>query len=56
MNLLFQSQQDSQDMNSDLLDNEKGLDFGLEAWETEEWLAGAERWKKDQNDFFKNFW
>lgn len=43
MNLLFQSQQDSQDMNSDLLDNEKGLDFGLEAWETEEWLAGAER-------------
>ncbi|XP_057341815.1 transmembrane protein 98-like isoform X2 [Microplitis mediator] len=35
------------DLNSDLLEVDNGCTLGLDAWEGEEWLAGAERWVDD---------
>ncbi|XP_043266403.1 transmembrane protein 98-like isoform X2 [Venturia canescens] len=43
----YYSQKDSQDLHSDLLEDENGLGLGLDAWESQEWLAGAERWVDD---------
>ncbi|XP_015592309.1 transmembrane protein 98 isoform X1 [Cephus cinctus] len=43
----YYNQKDSQDLNSDLLEGDNDLGLGLEAWEGEEWLAGAERWVDD---------
>ncbi|XP_015115528.1 transmembrane protein 98 [Diachasma alloeum] len=43
----YYNQKDSNDLNSDLLEGENGLGLGLDVWEGEEWLAGAERWVDD---------
>ncbi|KAG5308445.1 TMM98 protein, partial [Acromyrmex insinuator] len=43
----FQNQKDSAELNSDLLEGENITGLGLDAWESEEWLAGAERWVDD---------
>lgn len=40
---IIQDKKDSTDLNSDLLESDNGCGFGLDAWEGEEWLAGAER-------------
>ncbi|XP_011499232.1 PREDICTED: transmembrane protein 98-like [Ceratosolen solmsi marchali] len=42
----YYNQKYSQDMSSDLLEGDN-LGLGLHAWETDEWLAGAERWVDD---------
>jgi len=39
----FQNQKDSAELSSDLLEGENITGLGLDAWESEEWLAGAER-------------
>lgn len=39
----FQNQKDSAELSSDLLEGENIAGLGLDAWESEEWLAGAER-------------
>lgn len=39
----LQNQKDSADLSSDLLEGESITGLGLDAWESEEWLAGAER-------------
>lgn len=41
--LCLQNQKDSADLSSDLLEGENITGLGLDAWESEEWLAGAER-------------
>lgn len=41
--LCSQNQKDSADLSSDLLEGENITGLGLDAWESEEWLAGAER-------------
>lgn len=41
-----QNQKDSADLSSDLLEGENITGLGLDAWESEEWLAGAERWER----------
>lgn len=39
----LQNQKDSAELNSDLLEGENITGLGLDVWESEEWLAGAER-------------
>jgi len=39
----FQNQKDSAELSSDLLEGENVTGLGLDVWESEEWLAGAER-------------
>lgn len=39
----FQNQKDSAELSSDLLEGENITGLGLDVWESEEWLAGAER-------------
>jgi len=39
----FQNQKDSAELSSDLLEGENITGLGLDVWENEEWLAGAER-------------
>lgn len=41
------NQKDSPDLSSDLLEGENNPGLGLGTWESEEWLAGAERWVDD---------
>lgn len=41
--LTFQNQKDSAELSSDLLEGENITGLGLDVWESEEWLAGAER-------------
>lgn len=41
----FQNQKDSAELSSDLLEGENITGLGLDAWESEEWLAGAERYR-----------
>ncbi|KAK0167152.1 hypothetical protein PV327_004586 [Microctonus hyperodae] len=43
----YYDKKDSTDLNSDLLESDNGCGFSLDAWEGEEWLAGAERWVDD---------
>ncbi|XP_058792506.1 transmembrane protein 98-like [Phymastichus coffea] len=43
----YYNHKDSPDMSSDLLDGDSALGLGLDAWESDEWLAGAERWVDD---------
>ncbi|XP_033327629.1 transmembrane protein 98 [Megalopta genalis] len=43
----YYNQKDSPDLSSDLLEGENFSGLGLDAWESEEWLAGAERWVDD---------
>ncbi|XP_050453175.1 transmembrane protein 98-like isoform X2 [Cataglyphis hispanica] len=38
---------DSAELSSDLLEGENITGLGLDVWESEEWLAGAERWIDD---------
>ncbi|KAL6432646.1 hypothetical protein ACFW04_006233 [Cataglyphis niger] len=45
--LIFQNQKDSAELSSDLLEGENITGLGLDVWESEEWLAGAERWIDD---------
>ncbi|KAJ8687855.1 hypothetical protein QAD02_023650 [Eretmocerus hayati] len=43
----YYSKKDAPDMNSDLLEGENSFNFGLDAWESDEWLVGADRWVDD---------
>lgn len=43
----YVNQKDSPDLSSDLLEGESNPGLGLDTWESEEWLAGAERWVDD---------
>ncbi|KAI4499217.1 hypothetical protein M0802_005800 [Mischocyttarus mexicanus] len=43
----YYNQKDSPDLSSDLLESENNPELGLGTWESEEWLAGAERWVDD---------
>lgn len=43
--IAFQNQKDSPDLSSDLLEGENFSGLGLDVWESEEWLAGAERYR-----------
>lgn len=43
----YYKQKDSPDMSSDLLEGENISGLTLDAWESEEWLAGADRWVDD---------
>ncbi|XP_071632648.1 transmembrane protein 98 isoform X1 [Temnothorax longispinosus] len=43
----YYNQKDSAELSSDLLEGENITGLGLDAWESEEWLAGAERWVDD---------
>ncbi|XP_066582895.1 transmembrane protein 98-like [Prorops nasuta] len=43
----YYSEKDSPDLSSDLLERENHSGLGLDAWESEEWLAGCERWVDD---------
>ncbi|KAF7382157.1 transmembrane protein 98-like [Vespula maculifrons] len=43
----YYNQKDSPDLSSDLLEGENNPGLGLGTWESEEWLAGAERWVDD---------
>ncbi|XP_018355810.1 PREDICTED: transmembrane protein 98-like [Trachymyrmex septentrionalis] len=43
----YYNQKDSAELSSDLLEGENITGLGLDVWESEEWLAGAERWVDD---------